>query len=775
MRKLVLLGFQLLLLIPLLALTVRYQESPTSSPSIEKIDSLNKWATENIESDIIEALGKSELAYEQAQKIGYEYGQTESLINLGWIHYRQDNYGKALEYALEAHERTNLLNNPKLNIRSAYNIGAIYSDGSKDHRAALKYMRQAFEESASIGDSLLIVRSLNNIAYLQYMVEEYDSALNTLQKVENYAQIDYHKGFAYRTFADVHLALGQSELAQNYLEKAYIYLQNKNSKSSWVSVMVRLGKIHLQNGNYQRAKQYIEEGLSLSLENEFKDHIVTLYNDMAEIQANLGDWEQAYKFRTLYAAWSDSLASQVNSRNMGRLEAKFDFDQKLKEINHEAMTNELMAKEQINQQIFKRNVFILLFVTVLILLIIIGFSMKRIRKAKAIAEKANNAKSDFISVMSHEIRTPLNGVIGFSELLSGTALTSEQQQYVGLINQSAGSLIGIINDILDFSKIEAGKMELELQPVDLKKLGSSSKDLIAYQAYQKNISLKFDFDASIKIKVLADELRLKQVLINLLSNAIKFTEKGEIELSIKLLEKVNNQYITRLAVRDTGLGISQENQTKIFEAFSQEDTSTTRKFGGTGLGLAISNKILALMGSKLKLKSAMGVGSTFFCDINFVGVDEMLDTPSDIVNENVKEQESYLEQLENMEAKILVAEDNAVNMILTKKIVKKLLPKGKIYEAQNGREAVDIFTSHPINLILMDIQMPELNGYEATGEIRKLPNGINTPIIALTASALNNERERCIAAGLDDCTTKPINKKALEKLISQFLLEPIKG
>ncbi|MBT0812715.1 response regulator [Litoribacter ruber] len=775
MKKSVLVGFQMLMLIPLLSFSVRYQDIQISSPSTEKIDSLNKWSTEHIESDIKEALENSELAYEQSKKLSYEYGQTESLINLGWIHYRQDNYGKALEYALEAHEKTNLLNHPKLSVRSAFNIGAIYSDGSKDHQAALKYMKEAYEESVVIGDSLLIVRSLNNMAYLHYMNKEYDSALYTLNKVENFTQIDYHKGFAYRTYGDIYLAKGDFTLAQSYFEKAYAFLQNPNSKSSWASVMVRLGKIHLRNGNYIKAKEYFREGLELSLENEFKDHIVTLYNYMADIEARLGDWQQAYRYRSLYAAWSDSLSSQVNSRNMGRLEAKFDFDQKLKEINHEALTNELMAQEQLNQQIFKRNVFILLFVTVLILLIIIGFSMKRVRKAKAIAEKANKAKSDFISVMSHEIRTPLNGVIGFSELLSGTPLNPEQKQYVGLINQSASSLIGIINDILDFSKIEAGKMELEIQPVDLKKLGAVSKDLIAYQAYQKNITLKYSFDSNIDSLVLADELRIKQVLINLLSNAIKFTEKGEIELSILQLRKINNQRVIRISVKDTGCGISKENQSKIFEAFSQEDTSTTRKFGGTGLGLTISNKILALMGSKLKLKSILGEGSRFYCDINFVSVDRAIKQNPDSITVQSDIEVSELNVLESLDVKVLVAEDNPVNMILTKKIVKKLLPKVKVYEAQNGREAVEIFSSHPINLVLMDIQMPELNGYEATGEIRKLPNGENVPIIALTASALNNERERCLEAGLDDCTTKPINKKALEKLIIQFLLEPIKS
>ena len=751
--------------------------------TIKKVDSLNHWVENNIEHESFKSQTNSKKALVLAQSVNYLKGETESLINLGWINYRQDNYDKALEYSLEAYLKASQLNDPRTNIRAAFNIGAIYSDGSKDHQSALRYMQYAYDESEKIKDDTYTIRAANNIAYLYYVLGDYEAALHTLDELTKSRGDKFNplfQGFSYRTYGDVYLAQGKKKKALEHFLKAYTMLKKANSMSSLVSCNVRLGKLYLERDEFSRAEKYLKEGIAISLDQEYKDHTVALFKELALLNEKQENWQEAYNYKKLYAAWSDSLSSQINSKNMGRMEAKFDFDQKLQEVNSEIKNNELMAQEQLKKQIYKRNIFVFSSGFMLCLIVITLISLRRIRKAKAAAEKANNAKSDFISVMSHEIRTPLNGVIGFSELLSSTPLNNEQQQYVGLINQSAHSLIDIINDILDFSKIEAGKMKMELSPANLEVLGSSSIDLIAFQAYQKNVSLNFTITKDTPPMVLADELRLKQVMINLLGNAIKFTEKGEIELKIeKILDLEKNYCMIRFSVRDTGIGISEHNKEKIFDAFSQEDNSTTRKYGGTGLGLTISNRILALMGSKLELISELGSGSTFFCDIK---LEQLEYTPESFsIAEEEKNHSTTITEFEasellaDLEVNILIAEDNPVNMLLTKKLVKQFMPKAQLFEAPDGKEAVSIFLKKNLDLILMDIQMPNLNGYEATQKIRQM-QGENSllPIIALTASALTGEKEKCLQAGLNDYATKPLDRKILLSVLSKHLLIPIK-
>ncbi|TDE17486.1 PAS domain S-box protein [Dyadobacter psychrotolerans] len=523
---------------------------------------------------------------------------------------------------------------------------------------------------------------------------------------------------------------------------------------------------------------------------------------------------------------------------------------------------------------------------------------EELRQAKLQSEQASIAKSEFLANMSHEIRTPLNGVIGFTDLVLKTKMNDTQKQYLGIVNQSANALLSIINDILDFSKIEAGKLELDVDKCDIYDITAQSADIISFPIQNKGLEMLLNIPANLPRFVWVDEIRLKQVLINLLSNAAKFTESGEIELKIEILnyQPEESQDITcRFIVRDTGIGIREEKQAKIFEAFLQEDGSTTKKYGGTGLGLTISNKLLAMMGSQLQLKSVLGVGSTFFFDMTLlsepgepivwenvdaikkvlivddndnnrlimkkmlqllkiesdqvkngfealkaldspVHYDAVLmdyhmpymdgietirkirmtfpgtaeDLPIVLLNSSADDSkvikaceelkvnyrlmkpiklndiflclsrlsqkemiEEVSESVENYiftsgEMLVLIAEDNPVNMFLAKTIISKITPEAKILQAANGVEAVEFCKKQLPDLIFMDVQMPEMNGYEATYAIRNLSQDRHIPIIALTAGNVKGERDKCIAAGMDDFISKPFVEESIRQAINKF-------
>jgi|GEM_PF-2253497 len=406
------------------------------------------------------------------------------------------------------------------------------------------------------------------------------------------------------------------------------------------------------------------------------------------------------------------------------------------------------------------------------------FDITELKKATEEAQRASKVKSEFLANMSHEIRTPLNAVIGFTDLLRDANLTMEQREYLENAHNSAHTLLEIINDILDFSKIEAGKLDLEEVPWDLQDLLQQIIKMFKLQAEKKGLSLTLEIIQPIPYQVHIDPIRLKQVLVNLLSNAIKFTEKGSVILRVDVNSLPSKNTATKegtftFKVIDSGIGIPEEQRDRLFKAFSQGDTTITRRFGGTGLGLVISSDLVSKMGGALTFESQAGLGSTFYFSIT-KPYEEYPEAETKAVETSVDHalESSTTDRTPDDIYHILIADDVVLNRKLAEVMIKRILPRVEFYSAQNGNEAIELYKTMKPDIILMDIQMPVLDGYSATHVIRELEQReqrIPVPVIALSAGALQEEIQKAYVAGMDGYITKPIEARTLKNTLYKFL------
>ena len=384
------------------------------------------------------------------------------------------------------------------------------------------------------------------------------------------------------------------------------------------------------------------------------------------------------------------------------------------------------------------------------------------------AEKADRAKSEFLANMSHEIRTPMNSVIGFSEVLAQEDLTEEQQKYVNLIWRSGKNLMRIINDILDFSKIEAGKLEMDMVDCAISQILADVDEMLRPMAQDKGLDFKILQSGQLPVKICTDPERLHQCLINLVSNAIKFTDEGHVYIKVTMKQRGEDKMYIHFGVEDSGIGIKAQDREKIFESFTQADGSTRRKYGGTGLGLAITGCLARLLGGELTLNSEEGKGSTFSLMLP-ADLDPTKAMSSEIEHDTRRikrcDEKDGQGKQNKFSGQVLVAEDVETNQILAKALLSRMGLDVTI--AADGHETMQMVLEREFDLIFMDIQMPGMDGFEATRKLRKM--GVKTPIVALTAYAMKGDDKRCIEAGCNGYLSKPLDRLRLLEKVRRYL------
>jgi signal transduction histidine kinase/ActR/RegA family two-component response regulator len=398
------------------------------------------------------------------------------------------------------------------------------------------------------------------------------------------------------------------------------------------------------------------------------------------------------------------------------------------------------------------------------------------------AEAANLAKSEFVANISHELRTPMNGILGMAQLILNTPLSEKQYQQLNILYDSGKILLNIINELLDLTKIEVGKMELETIPFNLLKTIGDTISLLCARTEEKGLILEVLTDDNLPKQVMGDKNRLRQIMLNLMGNAIKFTEKGGINVQILLEQIVDNNAFLKICVIDTGIGIPQDEIPHLFDKFYQVDASTSRKYGGTGLGLFISRQLIELMGGELGVETKEGKGCTFWFTLTLPIVElptiEIEKTVpslkphlSETVSSNPASKSSQESQADLQNARILLVEDDKINQIVAQMMLESL--GCQIEFATNGQESLEMIASRHYDLVLMDVHMPFLNGYEATKQIRQreqqISENIHLPIIAMTADIITGDLKACLDSGIDDVIAKPLTKDSLEHKLKKWL------
>lgn len=645
-------------------------------------------------------------AYSIAEEIGDRTLKAKVLNNFGRIYRNLGDLSNALrdfEAALEINEAMGNEINQTINLM---NISNLYYDLG-DYDTALEYALKCqpiFEKYDDVSRLITIYYSLGDIYFKKGY---FDEALKYFQKNQELTEEDTHgRSMADSGVGKVYYKLNDFDNAKKYLDKALTQAKALNNPEAEIVAEFYIGRLYLNQGNYRNALDFLEHAYELAKDSLRRHDLMSIHEFLSDLYDRMGNIPKAFYHLKAY--------------------------EKLKEAIFQQATLNKLRNLQIKSQI------------------------EVAKKEKEVAERTARLKQQFMANMSHEIRTPMNAITGITRLLLDKEPKPEQIKYLNVIKQASDNLLVIINDILDLSKIEAGKIIIEHIDFSLREVIQSIYEVMVLKAEQKNLEFKVVVEDGLPDKLIGDPTRLNQILINLIGNAIKFTDTGYIFLGCKAIKIETQQAELEFTVSDTGIGISQDYVGRIFESFTQAGTDTARKFGGTGLGLTISKQLVDLMNGEIGVESEPDKGTTFKVIIPLeIAREQTVQMRKSLVTPEIKERLNKLS--------ILLVEDNEFNQLVAEDTLKGLLPQVKIAIANNGAIAVEMLEQKDYDLILMDIQMPVMNGVEATRHIRRnMPEGKrDTSIIAMTANVLQEDVQGYLDAGMDGYISKPFQTDEL--------------
>ncbi|NOZ47024.1 MAG: tetratricopeptide repeat protein [Chlorobi bacterium] len=669
---------------------------------------------------------------------------------------------------------------------------------NEDLENALKYYKNALYFAKKIKAKAGVSISLINIGNIYQDKKEYNEALNNYKKAltiqENFIKDKATIASIYNNYGNIYTEKKQYEQSLKYFNKALELAREIKNNTQIALALSDIGSVHIHLKNYNKALKYISKALKIAVSDGQVQMQKKIYKDFYKLYSNKGDDKQALAYFKKFTELKDSMISIESKEKISEIETKYQLEKKEQLI---ALQKKVIEQKEliIKRKKHERIIFIGSYALLVIALAVIIFSLVQIKRHRnailvknevlkqqkeelsAQSEKLDYTNKElrrnsklkelFFANTSHEIRTPVSIISGFAELVLKTKLTGKQKEYITNIKNSSKNLLVIINDILDFSKIEAKKMKVENIDFDLEKLINSFFNNMLIKAKEKNLELKLNKDVNLPHFlphfVKGDPVRLNQILTNLVANAIKFTnERGKIAINIENQARKENVYFLKFSISDTGIGIPENKLNNIFENYTQADIETTRKYGGTGLGLSIVKKLIDLQNGTISVVSEVNKGSTFTFTIPF-GF-------SSVTEINATDKLLKVKHLNDFDKlSILLVDDNPVNRALTIDTITMENNKISVDEADNGKIAIEKLQKKAYDIILMDLLMPVMDGYETTQFIRnklKVPVS-QIPILGFTANSIHEELETCVEKGLNDCISKPFQPEELfNKIIS---------
>jgi len=642
--------------------------------------------------------------------------------------------------------------------------------GNLDEALKLIHLNKAYFEET--GNKTLLSGSLSNLGGIYAMQGNNKKALEYLERamvfIEESGNIPYIAGLS-QNIGFIYYDEGDFERSLEYLTKSLKLSKEIKNEEYIASAKSKIGIILADQGKYKEAIPYGNEALTYYQNIDDVSGISLTSKSLIKSYKAAGDYEKAFEMNELHFQMRDSLNSKENQKALIELQVQSEYEKQkaIDDLENEKEIAVEAAKTKSQRKISIAIGIVLLLISLLAYVIFNRLKVTRQQKAvieeqKKKVEQSEKYKEQFLANMSHEIRTPMHAISGMIKILKRNEHPPTQDVYLNAMQTSSDNLVVILNDVLDLSKIEAGKLEIESIPMNPHLVIENVIQILKYKAEEKGLKLSYKMDAAVPTLIIGDPTRLNQVLINLVGNAIKFTEKGSVDISVQ----VKNERL-HFQVKDTGIGISKHEQENVFGAFEQAKDSTARHFGGTGLGLSISEQLVALQKGKIWLKSTEGVGSSFYVELPLVIASADAVGADLISEEKLKTMASALNGI-----RILIAEDNPFNQMIARDDLSYYIQGVSIKIVENGVKAVKEFNTATYDLILMDVQMPEMNGFEATKKIREIETVEKResaiPIIAMTASLLKTEIDNCYNAGMDNYIPKPYT---LEELVGPIFKE----